>query len=637
MRLAFEPQAGRATGPRRTVVPSDATLAISSGAKAPRTRSRSSPRESPRVTEPRRVEDQLHLAAWNVPAQAASGQGVKAPPAPARESPPRAAPVQASHARPGLTMPSQSTFWQTLPALDGRPLGAEQIEHGVPRRRGRGHHGPGEEQQGQQGQRQRAQGPDAHEPIGPRRLRGQTPDNRRHRSGASSRRSPRRPPQVAFERGPVGQRPPPRQAPAEPGERPRGARFHRAAGASRPRPPSRPPTGRAGNDTRYRPVPLGRRSSAALNPDRRSEARSAASGAGTAPPGRRSSPARLASRSRRPAAFPSARLVRDDPQDPRPKRRPGTEATERSPRLDEGLLGRVFGIRLRPGVKVRGAMGDLLVSFRTTSWWRLASASAFGEPLPPGGRSSTALCAQPAEPRGSVVQREFDPFALRSLRVSTPAAAASNARRPLGPQAPGCVRLSGSTSGSSGRSPPPDCPVPASPPPSSDSPPYADADRLALRTRRMDGDLYPARPPRGPYRPRPSSPAASTRRAPRRRADPRCSAGSRAAAGGAHRRVHLLDEQLRRVGRQIERQLALRQRFADSLEQQLDDVGDLLLGQLVEDDHLVDAVEELGPEHLLQLAHDAGLHVLVGDAGLVADREPDAGVLGDLRSPTLRS
>ena len=63
---------------------------------------------------------------------------------------------------------------------------------------------------------------------------------------------------------------------------------------------------------------------------------------------------------------------------------------------------------------------------------------------------------------------------------------------------------------------------------------------------------------------------------------------------------------------------------------------DLLLGELVEDDDLVDPVEELGPEDLLELAHDPVLHVVVGDAGLVADREADAGVLGDLRGADVR-
>src|SRR5215210_293568 len=105
----------------------------------------------------------------------------------------------------------------------------------------------------------------------------------------------------------------------------------------------------------------------------------------------------------------------------------------------------------------------------------------------------------------------------------------------------------------------------------------------------------------------------------------------------AHGRVPaLLDEEVRGLLGEVHRQLPLGERLADPLEQQLDDGGDLLLRELVEDDDLVDPVQELGPEHLLQLAHDPGLHVLVGDAGLVADGEPDAGVLGDLRRAHVR-
>ena len=65
-------------------------------------------------------------------------------------------------------------------------------------------------------------------------------------------------------------------------------------------------------------------------------------------------------------------------------------------------------------------------------------------------------------------------------------------------------------------------------------------------------------------------------------------------------------------------------------------VDDLFLRQLVEDDHLVDAVEQLGPEDLLQLAHDPVLHVVVGQAALVADREAERLVLRDLRGADVR-
>src|SRR5207248_584412 len=87
---------------------------------------------------------------------------------------------------------------------------------------------------------------------------------------------------------------------------------------------------------------------------------------------------------------------------------------------------------------------------------------------------------------------------------------------------------------------------------------------------------------------------------------------------------------------EVERQLALRHRLADPPQQKVDDLLDLVLRQLVEDDDLVDAVEELGPEDLLQLAHDPRLHVVVGDTGLVADREADRRVLGDVRRTDVR-
>ena len=58
---------------------------------------------------------------------------------------------------------------------------------------------------------------------------------------------------------------------------------------------------------------------------------------------------------------------------------------------------------------------------------------------------------------------------------------------------------------------------------------------------------------------------------------------------GAHGGVPaLFDQQVLGLVGEVERQLALRERLADPLEQQLDDGGDLLLGELVEDDDLVD-------------------------------------------------
>src|SRR5262249_28817532 len=68
---------------------------------------------------------------------------------------------------------------------------------------------------------------------------------------------------------------------------------------------------------------------------------------------------------------------------------------------------------------------------------------------------------------------------------------------------------------------------------------------------------------------------------------------------------------------------------AQPVEHQVDDLEDLLLRELREDDHLVDAVQELGAEDLLQVAHDARLHVLVGEALLVREVEAERDVLRD--------
>src|SRR5579864_3171614 len=106
---------------------------------------------------------------------------------------------------------------------------------------------------------------------------------------------------------------------------------------------------------------------------------------------------------------------------------------------------------------------------------------------------------------------------------------------------------------------------------------------------------------------------------------------------GAHRRVvALVDEQVLRLVRELDRDLVVRHLLAQALQQQVDDRLDLFLVQLVEDDDLVDAVEQLGAEDLLQLAHDAALHLVVGEPALVADREAERLVLRDRRGADVR-
>ena len=51
----------------------------------------------------------------------------------------------------------------------------------------------------------------------------------------------------------------------------------------------------------------------------------------------------------------------------------------------------------------------------------------------------------------------------------------------------------------------------------------------------------------------------------------------------------------------------------DPRQHEVDDLDDLVLGQLVEHDDVVDTVEELGTEVLLELVLDLGLHPVVVD------------------------
>ncbi len=93
---------------------------------------------------------------------------------------------------------------------------------------------------------------------------------------------------------------------------------------------------------------------------------------------------------------------------------------------------------------------------------------------------------------------------------------------------------------------------------------------------------------------------------------------------GAHRRVvALLDEELLRLLRELDRCAVHRHLIAQPLHLDVDDAEDLVLLELVEDDDLVDPVQELRAEHLLQLTHHARLHVVVRQALLVADGEPE--------------
>ena len=70
---------------------------------------------------------------------------------------------------------------------------------------------------------------------------------------------------------------------------------------------------------------------------------------------------------------------------------------------------------------------------------------------------------------------------------------------------------------------------------------------------------------------------------------------------GAERRVvALLRQQRLRRGRELQAHVLVAQLHVDPREHEIDDLDDLVPAQLVEDDDVVDAVEELGPEVLLE-------------------------------------
>jgi hypothetical protein len=106
---------------------------------------------------------------------------------------------------------------------------------------------------------------------------------------------------------------------------------------------------------------------------------------------------------------------------------------------------------------------------------------------------------------------------------------------------------------------------------------------------------------------------------------------------GAHRRVvALLDEHFFGLGGQLDRHLVLGHLHAQAVHEQVDDLQDLVLRELREDDDLVDAVQQLGAERLLQVAHHPRLHVLVGEALLVGEVEAERLVLRDRRRADVR-
>ena len=90
--------------------------------------------------------------------------------------------------------------------------------------------------------------------------------------------------------------------------------------------------------------------------------------------------------------------------------------------------------------------------------------------------------------------------------------------------------------------------------------------------------------------------------------------------GAVGRVVPLLDQEVEGGLGGLELDALLAELGVDPVDHQPDDLRDVLLGQGVEDDDVVDAVDELRPERPLQLLEHPLLHLLVGAA-----RRPRAG------------
>src|SRR5439155_20537204 len=85
----------------------------------------------------------------------------------------------------------------------------------------------------------------------------------------------------------------------------------------------------------------------------------------------------------------------------------------------------------------------------------------------------------------------------------------------------------------------------------------------------------------------------------------------------------LLRNERLRVVRKLERDLSLRKPLGEDLRLLLDDLHELRSHEVLEDDDLVDAVQELGPELTAERVHDALAEelLLVGELG--DERRPD--------------
>ena len=90
------------------------------------------------------------------------------------------------------------------------------------------------------------------------------------------------------------------------------------------------------------------------------------------------------------------------------------------------------------------------------------------------------------------------------------------------------------------------------------------------------------------------------------------------------------------AGGELEAEALALELLGDPLDHEIDDLGDLGLAQLVEDDGVVDAVQELRAEVLLERIVDLLLHALVAHR-LVGLGEAEVGLAQILRCRGWRS
>ena len=84
---------------------------------------------------------------------------------------------------------------------------------------------------------------------------------------------------------------------------------------------------------------------------------------------------------------------------------------------------------------------------------------------------------------------------------------------------------------------------------------------------------------------------------------------------------------------QLDAHVLVPQTLVETGDHEVDDLDDLVLRELREHDHVVDAVEELGLEVLLELVVDLDLHPLVRRRGSPTGLEAGPDAVGDVPVP----